>query len=126
MLAAERKRDPENLIPEFLANYIDFFQLFFNEDAAEYPAIKVRIGQRLDRMSEGPDASPFFLFTRSVIQFQWAAIKVKMGSNLDAGLGVPAVVPGKPGMQAKIPGFRPRADVKRSDEGGSEHYTRRL
>jgi tetratricopeptide (TPR) repeat protein len=86
LLAAERKRDPDNLIPEFLDNYIDFFRLFFNEDAAEYPAVKVRLERRLESMTEGPEASPFSLFTRSVIHFQWAAIKVKMGSNLDAGL----------------------------------------
>ncbi|HLX66939.1 MAG TPA: hypothetical protein VKR41_08075, partial [Puia sp.] len=86
MLAAERKHDPDNLIPEFLSNYIDFFRLFFNEDAAEYAEVKVRLERRLESMSEGPEASPFSLFTRSVIHFQWAAIKVKMGSNLDAGL----------------------------------------
>ena len=82
----KRKRDPDNLIPEFLDNYIDFFQLFFNEDAAEYPAVKVRLEQRLVDMEEGPLSSPFNLFTRSVIHFQWAAINVKMGNNLDAGL----------------------------------------
>jgi tetratricopeptide (TPR) repeat protein len=86
MLAAERKRDPDNLIPEFLSNYIDFFQLFFNEDAADYPAVKVRLERRLKSMEEGPETSPFSLFTRSVIHFQWAAIKVKLGSSLDAGL----------------------------------------
>jgi hypothetical protein len=86
LLAAEEKRDPDNLIPEFLGNYIDFFRLFFNEDAAEYPAVKLRLERRLENMEEGPASSPFSLFTRSVIHFQWAAINVKMGSNFDAGL----------------------------------------
>ena len=86
LLAAERKRDPDNLIPLFLDNYIDFFQLFFNEDAAGYPAVKTRLERRLESMEEGPSSSPFSLFTRSVIHFQWAAIKVKLGGNLDAGL----------------------------------------
>lgn len=86
LLAAEKKRDPDNLIPFFLDNYIDFFRLFFNEDAAEYSAAKARLDQRLESMNEGPENSPFSLFTRSVIHFQWAAIKIKMGSSLDAGL----------------------------------------
>ncbi len=30
MLDAEKKRDPDNLIPVFLENYIDFFTLFFS------------------------------------------------------------------------------------------------
>jgi hypothetical protein len=84
ILEAEKKRDPNNLIPFFLDNYIDFFQLFFNEDAAQYTAWKGRCDRRLDLMSEGPESSPFRLFTRSVIHFQWAAIQIKFGDNWDA------------------------------------------
>ncbi len=84
LLEAEKKRDPNNLIPYFLDNYIDFFQLFFNEDAAQYAAWKGRLDRRLELMSEGPESSPFNLFTRSVIHFQWAAIKIKFGDNWDA------------------------------------------
>src|ERR1700733_4544625 len=85
LLAAEKKRDPSNLIPIFLENYIDFFQLFFNEDPADYQARKGRLDRRIESMSEGPESSPFSLFTRSVIHFQWAAIKIKFGNNWDAG-----------------------------------------
>lgn len=85
LLEAEKKRDPGNLIPWFLDNYIDFFQLFFNEDPGLYEAAKNRLDQRIGLMSEGPETSPFNLFTRSIIHFQWAAIKIKFGSNWDAG-----------------------------------------
>jgi tetratricopeptide (TPR) repeat protein len=85
ILEAEKKKDPENLIPVFLENYIDFFHLFFNEDPAEYLAWKDRLEGRIELMSEGPESSPFSLFTRSVIHFQWAAIKIKFGHNWEAG-----------------------------------------
>ncbi|HEY4111201.1 hypothetical protein [Puia sp.] len=85
LLETEKRRDPNNLIPFFLDNYIDFFQLFFNEDAGQYAAWKGRLDQRLELMSEGPENSPFHLFTRSVIHFQWAAIQIKFGNNWDAG-----------------------------------------
>jgi tetratricopeptide (TPR) repeat protein len=85
LLTAEKKRDPDNLIPVFLDNYIDFFQLFFNEDPVDYQARKGRLERRIASMSEGPESSPFALFTRSVIHFQWAAIKIKFGNNWDAG-----------------------------------------
>jgi len=85
LLEMEKKRDPDNLIPFFLDNYIDFFQLFFNEDAGQYAAWKGRLDQRLELMSQGPESSPFHLFTRSVIHFQWAAIQIKFGNNWDAG-----------------------------------------
>lgn len=81
LLAAEEQRDPDNLIPYFLDNYVDFFQLFFNEDAAQYAAWKGRLDRRLELMSEGPEGSPFNLFTRSVIHFQWAAVQIKFGDN---------------------------------------------
>ena len=84
LLAAEEKRDPDNLIPYFLDNYVDFFQLFFNEDAAQYAAWKGRLDRRLELMSEGPESSPFNLFTRSVIHFQWAAVQIKFGDNWGA------------------------------------------
>jgi hypothetical protein len=85
LLEAEKKRDPDNLIPFFLDNYIDFFQLFFNEDAAQYGAWKGRLDKRLELMGEGPESSPFNLFTRSVIHFQWAAVQIKFGEYWDAG-----------------------------------------
>jgi len=85
ILDAEKKRDPDNLIPLFLENYIDFFILFFNEDPAEYQARKGMLDQRIRWMNEGPESSPFYLFTHSLIHFQWAAIKIKFGDNWDAG-----------------------------------------
>ncbi|HVS96917.1 MAG TPA: tetratricopeptide repeat protein [Puia sp.] len=84
LLESEKRRDPGNLIPYFLDNYIDFFQLFFNEDASQYAAWKDRRDQRLELMSQGPESSPFNLFTRSVIHFQWAAVQIKFGDNWDA------------------------------------------
>lgn len=85
LLEIEKSKNPNNLIPYFLENYIDFFTLFFNEDAAEY---KKRIGnreKRLDLIDDGPENSPFFLYTKAVIHFQWASVRIKFGYNWDAG-----------------------------------------
>ncbi len=37
-------------------------------------------------MGEGPESSPFLLFTRSILHFQRAAIRIKFGEKWDAGL----------------------------------------
>ena len=84
ILEAEKKAHPNNLIPYFLDNYIDFFTLFFNEDPAEYRRRKPYLDQRLAMMKKGDPASAFYLFTRSVIYFQWAAVEIKFGERWDA------------------------------------------
>jgi hypothetical protein len=85
LLNTEKAQHPNNLIPYFLENYIDFFTLFFNEDPAEYKKRLPNRDTRLDLLDEGPENSPFLLFARSVIHFQWAAVRVKFGNNWDAG-----------------------------------------
>ena len=111
ILEAEKKRDPSNLIPFFLDNYIDFFQLFFNEDAAQYAAWKGRRDQRLEWMSEGPESSPFNLFTRSVIHFQWAAIQIKFGDNWDAAWDFRRSFIQSKDCAEQFPGFSPAGMV---------------
>lgn len=85
ILDGEKKNHPDNLIPYFLENYIDFFVLYFNEDPLEYQARKENLDKRIRRMNQGPPSSPYFLFTKAVIHFQWAAVKIKFGENWDAG-----------------------------------------
>lgn len=107
ILDVEKKRDPANLIPAFLENYIDFFTLFFNEDPAEYRSRQDLLDRRIKWMSEGPESSPFYLFTKSVIHFQWAAIKIKFGNNWDAGWEFRRSFLQSKENQKKFPGFQP-------------------
>ena len=85
LLDEEKRRNPDNLIPFFLENYIDFFTLFFNEDPDEYKKLIGNLDKRLGLMNRGPENSPYLLFTKSVIHFQWAAVRIKFGHNWDAG-----------------------------------------
>ncbi|HMH22916.1 MAG TPA: hypothetical protein VK563_14115 [Puia sp.] len=107
LLDAEKKRDPDNLIPVLLENYIDFFILFFNEDPAEYKARKDNLDKRIQLMNEGPESSPFYLFSKSVIHFQWAAVKVKFGSNWDAGWEFRRSFLQSKDNEKKFPEFKP-------------------
>jgi hypothetical protein len=84
LLEEEIKTNTDNLIPYFLENYIDFFYLFFNEDPAQFLSWKDRCDQRIQLMKQGPPNSAFYLFTQSVIHFQWAAVKIKFGNFWDA------------------------------------------
>jgi hypothetical protein len=85
LLDKAKTANPDNLVPVFLENYIDFFTLFFNEDPAEYAKRIENPGKRLDLINEGPETSPFYLYCKSVIHFQWAAVRIKFGYTWDAG-----------------------------------------
>lgn len=76
---------PDNLIPIYLENYIDFFELFFNEDPVSYNKLRPNYEIRLEKLAEGPDDSPYSLFTRSVVHLQWAFVQVKFGKLWDGG-----------------------------------------
>lgn len=107
LLKAEKKEHPFNLIPYFLDNYIDFFTLFFNEDPEEFRRRKPAAEQRLLQMKKGDASSPFYLFTRSVIYFQWAAVDIKFGERWDAAWSFRrSFLAGKENLE-KFPDFQP-------------------
>ena len=85
LINLEKKKNPDNLIPYLLENYIDFFILFFNEDPAEYKKRSGNREKRLDLLSEGPEDSPWYLFSKAVVHFHWAVVRIKFGYSWDAG-----------------------------------------
>ena len=107
LLDEEKRAHPDNLIPYFLENYIDFFVLFFNEDPQDYNILIGNLDKRLRRMEKGSEKSPFYLFTKSVIHFQWAAVRIKFGYHWDAGWQLRrAYLQIKENMK-KFPSFKP-------------------
>lgn len=85
LVARARRENPDNLIPEILDNYIDFYTLFFNEDQDDYNARVPHFSDRLDRIEEGPENSPFYNFCRTVIYMQKASVEIKFGKQWSAG-----------------------------------------
>jgi tetratricopeptide (TPR) repeat protein len=107
ILEEEKKEHPNNLIPYFLDNYIDFFTLFFNEDPREFQRRKPFMEQRLALMKKGDPGSPFYLFTRSAIYFQWAAVEIKFGERWNAAWAFrKSFLTGKENL-SKFPDFQP-------------------
>jgi hypothetical protein len=80
-----RLQQPENLIPLLLDNYIDFYTLFFNEDPGYYTQRMGLMQNRLDALSHGDKASPFYLYSQSLIRLQRGAVQIKFGNFWDAG-----------------------------------------
>jgi tetratricopeptide (TPR) repeat protein len=85
LLEEARKQNPDNLIPDLLEGYTDFFTLFFNEDPAEYKIRKPHFDTRLQRLDDGPQTSPYYNYCRSVAYMQKATVEIKFGDQWKAG-----------------------------------------
>jgi hypothetical protein len=107
LIEAEKREHPDNLIPYFLDNYADFFPLFFNEDPSVYAARKGLRATRLAKMEEGPESSPYYLYTQAAIKFQWAMIRIKFGERWDAGWEIRKAYQTLKDNQRKFPQFLP-------------------
>jgi tetratricopeptide (TPR) repeat protein len=85
LLAKAKKQNPDNLIPIMLEDYIDFFELFFNEDPKEFEKRMPQFNERLSKISEGPKNSPYYNFCLTTIRIHKAAVEIKFGQNWNAG-----------------------------------------
>lgn len=83
-LKKEIVRNPDNLFPVFLANYIDFFKLYISEDKELYAQLIKKRKTRLQLLEKGDRISPFYLFTKASVMLQWAILKLKFGDYLQA------------------------------------------
>lgn len=84
LLQVERAKRPDNLITDFVENYIDFFTVFINEDYSEFDKLEANKQSRLKRILQGPKDSPYYLYTQAEIQLQWAIARLKFEENLTA------------------------------------------
>ncbi|MDB5190519.1 MAG: hypothetical protein JWQ96_82 [Segetibacter sp.] len=107
LIAKARQQNPDNLIPELLEGYIDFFVLFFNEDPQEYAARKDNFGRRIAAFEQGPQNSPFSRYCRAVTYLQRASVKIKFGERYGAGFDFKKANSFIKDNQAKYPNFQP-------------------
>src|SRR5882672_6849981 len=50
LLAQEKKSNPQNLIPYFIENYIDFLKTYIDEDKNEFESLEPNKDIRLDKL----------------------------------------------------------------------------
>jgi len=81
-IAEVKTNEPDNLLIHLVENYIDFFNLFINEDEGIYDRIKENKNKRLDLIKNGDKTSPYYLFSIAEINLQWATAGLKFGERL--------------------------------------------
>jgi len=83
-LKAEIQKNPNNLIPHYLADYSDCLRILFNGNENELPTFKINLDTRLDLLEQGDKSSPWHLFCKANIQFHWALVHLRSGENFKA------------------------------------------
>lgn len=85
LTALARQQNPDNLIPDLLDSYADFFVLFFNEDPAELKIREPHFDGYLSKLNDGPNTSPFYNYSRAVVLIQKACVEIKFGERWASG-----------------------------------------
>jgi hypothetical protein len=84
LLMQEESAHPDNLIPFFIENYIDVLKISIDENKDEYDQLYPNKEKRLDLMESGDSKSPYYLYTQSAINLQWAFVNLKLGQYYTA------------------------------------------
>jgi hypothetical protein len=82
IIQAELKADDKNLVPVLLANYSDFFRLFFNEDPELFAQQKPALELRIELVQKAKDTDPYKKFGLGMLHFQRALIEAKFKNFL--------------------------------------------
>lgn len=88
LLAEETRSDPSNLIPVYLENYIDFLTLFIGENRVQFDQLKGKKSERVRKLEQGTEDSPYHLFCLAEVNLQWAFARLKFGDYTSAALEI--------------------------------------
>ncbi|MCB0511174.1 MAG: hypothetical protein KDC72_01395, partial [Bacteroidetes bacterium] len=101
-----KEKEPNNKMPYFLENYIDFFSLYISEDQSQYAQVKANVNKRLALLKGCDKNSPYYLYTQAEIYLQWALCKLKFQEYVSAVLDIRKAYNLLNENQKKFPNFK--------------------
>jgi hypothetical protein len=87
-LQMEIKLNPDNQVPYFLENYIDFLKVMIGEEEKDFAHLKENKEFRLQKLAAKGKESPWFLYSQSLIYLQTGMARVKFSEYLNASLDI--------------------------------------
>jgi len=105
LLSELKKEEPENLVPEYIENYIDFLKIIIDEDKSYYLKIKPLKQTRISKIKTGDPNSPYFLYFQAEINVQWALMRIKFEEYFTAFKELSAAQSLLKDNQKKFPDF---------------------
>jgi len=86
LMNQDKKANASNLIYPLLESYADFYQLFLNENKAEYVRMYPAFEQRIQLFEAGPKQSPYHLYSLALAHLHKSLIAIRFNKNLEAAL----------------------------------------
>jgi hypothetical protein len=86
LMNQDKKANASNLIYQLLESYADFYQLFLNENKAEYSRMSPAFEQRIQLLEAGPKQSPYNLYSLALAHLHKSLIAIRFNKNLEAAL----------------------------------------
>jgi hypothetical protein len=83
-ISIERKNNPGNLINDLLESYVDFYELFLNENKEEFQKLYPQFENRIKLFESGPKNSPYYLFSIGVAHLHKSILAVRFDKTWDA------------------------------------------
>ncbi|MBK9255479.1 MAG: hypothetical protein IPM42_08335 [Saprospiraceae bacterium] len=87
-LAKLKIKEPDNVLIDYIENYLDFFTLFIKEDHKLYKTLIRNKQIRLNAIKKGDQRSPYYLYCQAEILLQWATIRLKFDDKIGAARDV--------------------------------------
>ncbi len=84
ILSSEKKDNPDNLIPVYLENYIDFLKVIISEEEERFDNIRKIKDDRIKKLSRTDKDSPYYRYIIADIHLQYALMRLKFNERITA------------------------------------------
>ncbi|MDP4290254.1 MAG: tetratricopeptide repeat protein [Bacteroidota bacterium] len=84
LIALEKSANPENAIPVFLENYIDFLESFIGEEENSFRHYTAEMAIRKRRIESENSSSPYYKYCLATMDMQVAFTRMKFGEYVKA------------------------------------------
>ncbi|MFZ4564732.1 MAG: tetratricopeptide repeat protein, partial [Bacteroidales bacterium] len=105
LIGLEKNAAPDNLVPVYLENYIDFLTLIIGEERKVYDRLKDQKGERVNALEKGRNDSPYYNFCLGEVHLQWALARLKFGDYAAAAFEIRKAHACFSANDAKFPSF---------------------
>lgn len=107
LISNEKKLHPDNAVTAFLENSLDYYSVILSSRKQDFDAWKKRRDERIDRIDDEDENSPYYRYMQAHIHLQWAFLYGQFGEFSSAGFAINKAYSLLQANQKKYPSFLP-------------------